>query len=95
MNGLPKPRPLDRWLSLPRVAQITGLNERTLRAWCRAGRLANAWQPAGRAGSWYVPLRSLVERGVPIDLADVAEDAEDAETADDAELGAHAEPLKG
>ena len=82
-DPLPPPDPLDRLLPLRAVARLTGLNERTLRAWCARGRLPGAWQPGGHTGSWYVPARTLVARGL---LAD---------DADDAEPGANGAPLRG
>lgn len=66
----------DPHLTLPRVAELTGLSERSLRRWCRDGMIPRAWQPAGRAGSWLIPVTSLLELGLVADVADEAVEAD-------------------
>ena len=75
-DSLPLPDPLDRLLTLRRVAQVTPYSERSLRRWCARGRVPGAWQPGGREGAWYVPARALLTLGATpatvANLADVA-----------------------
>lgn len=61
-----KPQPL---LTVSEVNKLTGWSERTIRLWCRNGRIPGAWQPGGHSGSWYIPRRALAILSVA-DIAD-------------------------
>ena len=63
---------MKRRLTVAEVQALTGWSERTIRSGCARGRVRGAIQPGGYAGSWSIPVESLVELGV-VDVADTAE----------------------
>jgi hypothetical protein len=78
-----QPDPLERLLNIPTVSKLTGLNRRTLAYWCKQGRLKDAEQFGGPRGSWYIPLRTLVELGLVAQVAQVAEVSNQSPTLED------------
>ena len=59
---------MSRVIGTAKASRWLGVSERSVRRLCAQGRLPGAYQPAGYAGKWLVPLKALKRlRATPAD----------------------------